>query len=183
MLDFNSIFPSHNSDPALLTEAYHITCQTKNITICFHTIIDSKSTLHISFDKIRHQHALRYLSKRSPVTDHSKIISLSAQNLRQLLANNTVFPPFSSSPFLSQGTPLQKEIWGLIEEIPFGDTRTYETLAKQLGNSNLARAVGNACNKNPVALLIPCHRVVGKNSLGGFAGGSEVKKLLLELER
>ncbi|MCK5193932.1 MAG: MGMT family protein, partial [Desulfobulbaceae bacterium] len=75
------------------------------------------------------------------------------------------------------------KVWSLIEEIPFGETRTYGTLAKQLGNSNLARAVGNACNKNPVALLIPCHRVVGKNNLGGFAGGSEIKEQLLKLER
>jgi methylated-DNA-[protein]-cysteine S-methyltransferase len=183
MLDFNFIFPSRNSDPKLLTEAYHVSCQTENITIHFYAIINQKSTLHISFDKNRHQHALRCINKQSPVTDHSKNVSLSVQNLHQLLANNTVFPPFSSSPFLSQGTPFQKKVWRLIEKIPFGDTRTYGTLANQLGNSNLARAVGNACNRNPVALLIPCHRVVGKNSLGGFAGGNEIKKQLLELER
>jgi len=183
MLDFNSIFPSRNFDPELSTEAYNISCQMGTITIYFYTIIGPKSTLHISFDKNRHQHALRCINKQSSVTDHSKSVSLSAQDLRQILANNTVFPPFSSSPFLSRGTPFQKKVWRLIEKIPFGDTLTYTTLAKQLGNSTLARAVGNACNRNPVALLIPCHRVVGKNGPGGFAGGSEIKKQLLELER
>lgn len=183
MLDFNSIFPSHNSEPELATQAYSISFHTENTTICFHAIIRQKSTLHISFDNNSHQQALRWISKQSAVADHSKSISLSAQDLRQILASNTLFPPFSFSPFLTQGTPFQKKVWSLIEEIPFGETRTYGTLAKQLGNSNLARAVGNACNRNPVALLIPCHRVVGKNNLGGFAGGSEIKEQLLELER
>lgn len=183
MLEFNSPFPFHNAGPELFTEAYHISCQMGNITIHFYTIIDQKSTLHISFDKTRHQHALQCITKQSSLTDQSKKISLSKQDLRQLLADNTVFPPFSSSPFLSQGTPFQKKVWSLIEEIPFGATRTYGTLAKQLGNSNLARAVGNACNRNPLAILIPCHRVVGKNGLGGFAGGNEIKKQLLKLER
>ena len=183
MLDFNLLFPSRNSGSELLTEAYNISYQIKNTTICFYAIICPKSTLHISFDNNRHQQALRCISKQSPLTDHSKSISLSAQDLRQILTSNTLFPPFSSSPFLTQGTPFQKKVWSLIEEIPFGDTRTYGTLARQLGNSNLARAVGHACNRNPVALLIPCHRVVGQNGLGGFAGGSEIKEQLLKLER
>ena len=183
MLDFNSIFPSRNSDSALLIQPHNISFQIKNTTLCFYAIICPKSTLHISFDNNSHQQALRWISKQSAVADHSKNISLSTQDLRQILTNNTLFPPFSFSPFLTQGTPFQKKVWSLIEEIPFGETRTYGTLAKQLGNSNLARAVGNACNRNPVALLIPCHRVVGKNSLGGFAGGSEIKEQLLKLER
>ena len=183
MLDFNSTFSPKNSVPERQTQARGLFFSIKDTTICFYVIICGYSILHISFDKNRHQKALRSLHRRDRGADHFKNISLSLQDLRLVLANKSLFPPFSSSPFLLQGSPLQKKVWDLIARIPFGETRTYGELAKDLGNSGLARAVGNACNKNPVALLIPCHRVVGKYSIGGFAGGSEIKKQLLELER
>ena len=87
-------------------------------------------------------------------------------------------------PLAPRGTEFQQTIWQLLTKIPYGQTRTYGELAAILGNPKAARAVGMACNKNPILLLIPCHRVVGSNgSLIGYAGGLDAKAWLLELER
>ncbi len=86
-------------------------------------------------------------------------------------------------PLSPQGTSFQKAAWQLMTEIPYGATRTYGELAAALGNANKARAVGGAANKNPLPLVIPCHRVMGASAkLTGFAGGLESKQFLLSLE-
>ncbi len=84
--------------------------------------------------------------------------------------------------FLDRGTSFQKEVWRQISAIPPGSTRTYGEIAGLAGSPWATRAVGRACHLNPLALIIPCHRVVGKNSLGGFAGGADTKRFLLQLE-
>ena len=81
------------------------------------------------------------------------------------------------------GTPFQLKVWREMEKIPYGGTMTYGALAEKCGNKNASRAVGGACNKNPVLILIPCHRVVAADSMGGFALGQEKKKFLLEREK
>ncbi|MDU9048550.1 MAG: methylated-DNA--[protein]-cysteine S-methyltransferase [Candidatus Electrothrix sp. Rat3] len=87
-------------------------------------------------------------------------------------------------PLNPQGTTFQQEVWACIQEIPYGKTKTYSEIAAALGNVNKARAVGGAANKNPLPIVIPCHRVIGNSGrLTGFAGGLEVKKYLLELEQ
>lgn len=84
---------------------------------------------------------------------------------------------------LSAGTAFQQRVWRCLEDIPFGRTRTYLDVAEEMGNPRASRAVGQACSKNPVALFVPCHRVVARGGkLGGFSGGIEIKKILLELE-
>jgi len=88
-----------------------------------------------------------------------------------------------SIPLDLRGTPFQKQVWELLLGIPFGETRTYGQLAKQLGNPNATRAVGAANGRNPIAILVPCHRVIGHSGkLTGFAGGLEAKAHLLNLE-
>ncbi|WP_339138421.1 MAG: methylated-DNA--[protein]-cysteine S-methyltransferase [Candidatus Electrothrix sp. GW3-4] len=83
-----------------------------------------------------------------------------------------------------QGTAFQQAVWTIIEQIPFGQTRTYGEIATLLGNNNKARAVGGAANKNPLPIVIPCHRVIGSSgSLTGFAGGLTIKRYLLNLEQ
>ena len=86
--------------------------------------------------------------------------------------------------YLSLGTPYQQRVWQAISQIPCGETRTYTELAQQIGSG--PRAVANACGANPLPLLVPCHRVVAKNGLGGFMqgfeGGLEIKKWLLAHE-
>lgn len=82
------------------------------------------------------------------------------------------------------GTNFQKKVWKELVNIPYGETIAYGELAKRVGNPNASRAVGMATGKNPVPIIIPCHRVIGKNgSLTGFGGGLNVKKRLLELEK
>jgi len=92
-------------------------------------------------------------------------------------------PDFSANPFLKSATGFQQKVWREIMQIKRGETATYGDIAAAMGNPGLARAVGNACNANPLALIIPCHRVVGRHSLGGFAGSLSAKETLLRIER
>jgi methylated-DNA-[protein]-cysteine S-methyltransferase len=83
-----------------------------------------------------------------------------------------------------RGTPFQNKVWGLLREIPCGETITYGELAKRTGNPKAARAVGAANGQNPIPIIIPCHRVIGSSGkLTGYAGGLEAKKTLLDLEK
>ena len=85
---------------------------------------------------------------------------------------------------LQGGTPCQLRVWEALRRIPPGQTRSYQEIARAVGSERAARAVGMACNRNPIWILIPCHRVVGKNGgLTGYAGGLDRKRRLLELER
>ena len=71
-----------------------------------------------------------------------------------------------------------------MQNIKYGSVATYGEIAKRIGNPKACRAVGNACNKNPLLLVIPCHRIIASNNkIGGFAGGEEIKKYLLNLEK
>lgn len=82
-----------------------------------------------------------------------------------------------------EGTPFQKQIWKLLEQIPHGKTISYLELSKQLGDVKAIRAVANANSKNPIWIIIPCHRVIGSNgSLTGYAGGLHRKQWLLAHE-
>ena len=86
-------------------------------------------------------------------------------------------------PLRASGNPLQLAVWQLISAIPYGATRTYGELARDLGDRTLAQAVGAACGRNPLPVVVPCHRVVGADgSLVGFGGGLERKRFLLDLE-
>lgn len=87
-------------------------------------------------------------------------------------------------PLAPKGTVFQKAVWAEMNKIPYGEVRTYGQLAAALGKPKAARAVGGACHCNPIAIIQPCHRVVGANgSLTGYAYGLEVKEYLLELEQ
>jgi methylated-DNA-[protein]-cysteine S-methyltransferase len=86
-------------------------------------------------------------------------------------------------PIALHGTTFQQSVWNLLQTIPYGETRSYGGLADTLGNRLAIRAVGLANGRNPISIIIPCHRVVGSNgTLMGYAGGLERKRRLLELE-
>lgn len=86
-------------------------------------------------------------------------------------------------PLHAAGTPFEQKVWYELQSIPFGTTSTYGTIAKKLDDVNSVRAVGRANGQNPIAILIPCHRVVGAdNSLTGYSGGLERKEWLLRHE-
>jgi methylated-DNA-[protein]-cysteine S-methyltransferase len=86
-------------------------------------------------------------------------------------------------PFVLRGTEFQKAVWQALQQIPFGETRSYKEIAIAVGRPKAVRAVGRANNRNPVVIIVPCHRVIGHDgSLTGFGGGLPLKRRLLELE-
>jgi methylated-DNA-[protein]-cysteine S-methyltransferase len=86
-------------------------------------------------------------------------------------------------PLDPHGTPFQQQVWEQLLAIPYGETRSYLDLARKLGNPNATRAVGAANGRNPISIIVPCHRVIGSSGkLTGFAGGLEIKERLLNLE-
>lgn len=86
-------------------------------------------------------------------------------------------------PINPKGTPFQKSVWKNLLKIPYGKTATYKDIAIACGNSKAVRAVGMANNKNPIAIIIPCHRVVGSNGkLYGYVSGTQIKEALLKIE-
>lgn len=87
-------------------------------------------------------------------------------------------------PLKPKGTDFQKQVWEALIAIPSGETRTYKEIAVSIGNPKASRAVGMANNRNPIMIVIPCHRVIGANGkLVGYAGGLEMKQTLLFMER
>jgi len=87
-------------------------------------------------------------------------------------------------PLTMQGTDFQIKVWNALKKIPYGKTISYGKLAAMIGNPKACRAVGMANNRNPIAIIIPCHRVIGNDgSLTGYGGGLELKRQLLELEK
>ncbi len=86
-------------------------------------------------------------------------------------------------PLVLEGTPFQRRVWQLLLEIPYGQTVSYGQIAERLGDFNKARPTGGAVGSNPVGIIVPCHRVIGKDgTLTGFGGGLDVKTYLLKLE-
>jgi methylated-DNA-[protein]-cysteine S-methyltransferase len=87
-------------------------------------------------------------------------------------------------PLRLPGTPFQRSCWAALQSIPWGETRSYKDIAVQIGNPKAVRAVGMANNRNPIPIIVPCHRVIGSDgSLTGYGGGLHVKKCLLDIEK
>lgn len=87
-------------------------------------------------------------------------------------------------PYILHGTPFQERVWQALCQIPYGQTRSYRDIAEEIGQPKAYRAVGMANHRNPMMLVVPCHRVIGADgSLGGYAGGLELKRFLLSLEQ
>lgn len=87
-------------------------------------------------------------------------------------------------PLAPAGTDFQKQVWEALTAIPYGETRSYSDIAAAIGKPKACRAVGGANNKNPLPIVVPCHRVIGANgTLVGYAGGMKIKTFLLDLER
>ena len=111
----------------------------------------------------------------SPVSD------LAAGQLQEYFAQKRTAFDF---PLEFSGTPFQVAVWEALCRIPYGETRTYGQIAAAIGRPKASRAVGMACNRNPIWIVVPCHRVLGADgSLTGYAGGLSMKRMLLEMEQ
>jgi methylated-DNA-[protein]-cysteine S-methyltransferase len=102
------------------------------------------------------------------------------QQLKKYAAGEKISFDLNLQP---QGTEFQKQVWKAMCEIPYGETKTYGDLAKAIGHPKAFRAVGGACNRNPISIVQPCHRVVGVKGLTGFYGGLDLKEKLLNFEK
>ncbi|SFH52990.1 methylated-DNA-[protein]-cysteine S-methyltransferase [Tindallia magadiensis] len=131
--------------------------------------IDAEKTMPNTFD-----------NKKNNLKKTHAIIQKTVEQLEEYL--NGSLKEFDV-PVDPEGTNFQKQVWNALREIPFGNVLSYKTIAEKIENPNAYRAVGMANNKNPIQIIIPCHRVVGmSNHLTGFGSGIDVKKKLLLLE-
>ncbi|MHA3841367.1 methylated-DNA--[protein]-cysteine S-methyltransferase [Sphingomonas aestuarii] len=127
---------------------------------------------HDDVDRVR-------LGERVADDDHPVLIAAATQLDDYFAGRRTAF----DLPLDFRGTDFQKSVWAALLTIPFGETRSYGDIARQIGRPTASRAVGAANGRNPISIIAPCHRVIGANgSLTGFAGGIEAKRLLLALE-
>jgi len=118
---------------------------------------------------------------QNSVERKTRLLSRAADMLREYFeGKRKVF----DLPLNPEGTDFQKKAWNALLTIPYGQTRSYKEQAEVVGNAKACRAVGAANGKNPISIIIPCHRVIGTDgSLVGFGGGLAVKKALLDLEK
>ena len=145
-----------------------------------------ENIVHLTFASNRHELAQKQL------TSFNNSVVFKGLKQKDFLYNTVFndyftgnlsrFPIKIDSPFIGAGTLFQQRVWSHISAIPYGSRITYQKLAELAGSHKGARAAGMACGANPLALIIPCHRVIAQNGLGGFAGGVAIKRSLLALE-
>lgn len=116
-----------------------------------------------------------------PYNDSTPLLNQAAEELRRYLKGEL---RRFTVPVRATGTPFMQRVWTELEKVPYGATVTYRALAEAAGSPKGFRAAGMACNRNPVPIFIPCHRIVGvSGSLTGYAGGLDIKSRLLTLEQ
>ncbi len=145
-----------------------------------HIAIHENRLLAISFSPLKEAH-LQHLSERPGIDIFSGILSHLSPQLNLYFSGKN---PCFDVPLTVHGSSFEQDVWKACLQIPYGETRSYLNLAKAIGNPKAARAVGGALSRNPIPLIIPCHRVISSNGgLGGFTGGLQIKKKLLDLEK
>lgn len=146
------------------------------ITLCGHEVPDGFAITRLGFGEDRHGPR----DRSGWVRDDTRFAAAAAQ-LREFFAGERREFDLRLDP---AGTPFQQRVWAALRQIPYGETRSYADIAVALGSPTATRAVGAANGRNPIGIVVPCHRVVGANgSLTGYAGGIENKRWLLEHER
>ena len=129
----------------------------------------------------RNDNRVRRFLKAEYAEGKSEVLLLACKELDEYFAGvRTEF----DVPLLFAGTEFQRNVWNALLGIPYGETRSYMEIARQVGNPKGVRAVAQAVGANGICIMVPCHRVIGSDcSLTGFAGGLDAKRLLLELEK
>ena len=118
-------------------------------------------------------------SRRRDVDDVPPVLKEAASQLEEYFAGERIE---FDLPMELDGTAFQREVWAELTRIPYGETISYGELARRVGRPNGPRAVGQANGRNPIPVIVPCHRVLASNGIGGYGGGLRVKRALLELE-
>lgn len=177
---------SNNNTPTSTDQYFYadLCCECESIK--FYLLTSHFGLTHLSFNYGHHQYAIKKFKQSYP-----EIVEKETEDQDQfckevfalVISGQVPLPDFENNPFLKDATPFQKKIWQQICRIKTGETITYGELAKNVGSPRGARAAGLACNKNPLPLVIPCHRVVAAKNIGGFAVDLSIKKKLLELEK
>ena len=157
------------------------TCQTEAGWVGL--VVSPHGLLALEFPRPTEEEALANLQARWPngvLIEEPALVKVKEQ-LRRYYAGEPV--AFQVELDLEGYTPFQIRVWQATQEIPYGQTRPYSWLAEQVGSPRAFRAVGQAMARNPIPIIIPCHRVLRKDgSLGGFGGGLDMKRRLLEME-
>lgn len=121
------------------------------------------------------------ITEKDPSLKSQKILDKAEKQVSEYLSGKR---KTFDLPLKLEGTDFQKKVWAELAKIPYGETRSYKEIAIALKNINACRAVGTANGKNPISLIIPCHRVINEGGkLGGYAGGLDIKEFLLSLEK
>lgn len=146
-----------------------------------------ENIIHVAFTLKKHERAKKLLADLDSRvvfrTIHQEDFGYNKMFKDYFSGSLSNLPIEINSPFIEAGTCFQQRVWQQISGIPYGDSITYRKLAEQAGSPMGARAAGTACGANPLPIIIPCHRVVARNGIGGFGGGVALKKSLLALER
>jgi len=157
-----------------MTNAFIYTSKIKNFKdeVSLLIVDDDKAVIFISFDSNELPH--------DAIINETPLIKRAFGQISEYFAGKRKSFDFPISP---NGTPFMLKVWKCLQDIPFGQTKTYGQIASEAGNEKASRAVGNANNRNPISIIIPCHRVVGSNgNLTGYRGGLNIKQALLDLE-
>lgn len=152
----------------------------------FQVLARAGRLLHLTFSTAAHLRAKAWLHNQNPQAEFASSLHVQeavSAEFRLYLAGRVhgLCLPYEEL-FLRRGTGFQQRVWRLLRLIPYGQFRTYGEMAEALGNKKAARAIGLACKANPLALIVPCHRVVAAHGLGGFNGGAGIKERLLAAE-
>lgn len=148
---------------------YYTTYQTSIGSI---TIVEQQNNIiGVLFGQVKPQNA---------IMQETELLKKTYSQIREYLeGNRTEF----TIPIAMEGTCFQRQVWKALQTISYGETKTYQQIAEQIGKPKACRAVGMANHVNPISIIVPCHRVIGKNGkLVGYGGGLEIKKQLLDLE-
>ena len=154
---------------------------TKNRKIFFYDFPPGRMMIAENGAALTHLHFSRESSFEGARVKESALLKEAALQLEQYFAGKR---KAFDLPLALKGTAFQLKVWRALQEIPYGQTRSYGEIAQAVGNKRAARAVGGANNKNPISIIIPCHRVIGADGkLVGYGGGLEKKVYLLALEK
>jgi methylated-DNA-[protein]-cysteine S-methyltransferase len=139
-------------------------------------VADEKGLRHINFQTSRHAVQIKDDWERNP--------SFLTEEKKQLKAYFDGKLKTFKLPLAPMGTDFQKRVWQTLQRIPYGAVTSYQWVAEKIGNPKAVRAVGGANGKNPLAIVVPCHRVIGRDgSLTGFSAGLDIKARLIKLEK